>query len=201
MKFYMVTAFGVSTEYNQHSVENPSYGIGQGATDGPPGWTQISDVIIKSHNQTAYGSILQDPIKTIKVKRSIDMFVDDASLIVNATKPTLPAETIMEQTQNDISSWAKFLWISGGLLELTKTKYYMLIWKFNSIGAPSLWTEDEQPSNTLQVYDQQGQPATIERILQNKALTMLGVRKTGDLKESDELTHLLAKTEKFTQRT
>eukprot|EP00978_Attheya_sp_CCMP212_P008855 scaffold20822_cov52-Attheya_sp.AAC.1 len=92
-----------------------------------PGWSGISNIIIKSQNKKAHGSILADPAKTIKVKRSVDMFVDDSSLLVNGANPTLPAETIMEQTQNDISSWAKFLWISGGLLELTKTKYYMII--------------------------------------------------------------------------
>eukprot|EP00978_Attheya_sp_CCMP212_P034031 scaffold140589_cov66-Attheya_sp.AAC.2 len=136
MKFYMIIAFGVSTEYNQHSGEEPSYGCRQGATDGPPCWTLISNVIIKSHNKKAHGSILADPIKTIKVKRSVDMFVDNSSLIVNAANPTLTAETIMERTQNDITSWSKFLWISGGLLELTKTKYYMLIWRFSSRVVP-----------------------------------------------------------------
>jgi hypothetical protein len=89
MKFYMVTAFGVSEKYNQHSEETPSYGIGQGATDGPPGWTGISDIIIKSHNTKAHGSILEDPTKTIKVKRSVDMLVDDASLTVNDNDPQM----------------------------------------------------------------------------------------------------------------
>eukprot|EP00978_Attheya_sp_CCMP212_P000944 scaffold1999_cov36-Attheya_sp.AAC.3 len=84
MTFYMVTALGVSTEYNQHSEEQPSYGIGQGATgDGPPGCMAISDIIIKSHNQKAYiSSMLEDPSKSIKVERIVDMFVDDLSLTV-----------------------------------------------------------------------------------------------------------------------
>jgi hypothetical protein len=95
MKYYMVTAFGVSDECNQHSEEDPSYGIGQGATDGPPGWSGLSNIIIKSHNKKAHGSILTDPTKIIKVKRSVDMFVDDSSLIVNGANPTLPAKIII----------------------------------------------------------------------------------------------------------
>ena len=130
----MVTAFGVSEKYNQHSDETPSYGIGQGAKDGPPGWTGVSDIIIKSHNTKAHRSILEYPVKTIKVKRSADMFVNDASLTVNDSNPQMSAETIMEKTQNDISSWNKFLWISGGLLDLSKTKYYMLICQFTEQG-------------------------------------------------------------------
>eukprot|EP00978_Attheya_sp_CCMP212_P020591 scaffold59115_cov62-Attheya_sp.AAC.2 len=78
----MVTALGVSTEYNQHSEEQPSYGISQGATDGQPGWMAISDILIKSHKQKAYGSMLEDPSKSIRVERIVDMFVDDLSLTV-----------------------------------------------------------------------------------------------------------------------
>eukprot|EP00957_Ditylum_brightwellii_P123760 9434665-Ditylum_brightwellii.AAC.1 len=37
-KYYMNTAYGVSTETNQHNKESPVHGSGQGATDAPPGW-------------------------------------------------------------------------------------------------------------------------------------------------------------------
>eukprot|EP00978_Attheya_sp_CCMP212_P001949 scaffold4051_cov52-Attheya_sp.AAC.3 len=83
-----------------------------------------------------------------RVEWSVDMFVDDSSLTVNSMDPMLPTETIMEQTQNNASSWSKFLWISGGLFELTKTKYYMLIWQFSNLRTPYLCPEEEQPSNT-----------------------------------------------------
>jgi hypothetical protein len=122
----------------------------------------ISDIIIKSHNQKAYGRMLEDPSKSIRVERIVDMFVDDSSLTVNSTDPTLPAEIIMEQTQNDISRWSKFLWISGGLIELTKTKYYMRIWQFSNLGAPYICPEEEQPPNIVTIHKQQGNPATIK---------------------------------------
>ena len=126
------------------------------------------------------------------------MFVDDASLTVNDRNPQTSAETIMEKTQNNISSWNKFLWISGGLLELTKTKYYMLIWRFTQIGTPYLCPMEDLPTNTVTVLDQDGKPAIIERIPHDKGIRMLGVRKAGNLKESDEFEHLLEKTWKFT---
>ena len=84
----MVTTFRVSKDYDQHSAEHPRYDISQGAINGPPGWTQTSDVIIKLHNTKAYGSMLWDPTKKITVSQSVDMFVDDVSLIVNNTKST-----------------------------------------------------------------------------------------------------------------
>eukprot|EP00957_Ditylum_brightwellii_P086866 6611612-Ditylum_brightwellii.AAC.1 len=38
MKYYMNTAYGISTETNQHSNTSPVHGSGQGATNAPPGW-------------------------------------------------------------------------------------------------------------------------------------------------------------------
>eukprot|EP00957_Ditylum_brightwellii_P040572 3071072-Ditylum_brightwellii.AAC.1 len=37
MRYYMNTAYRVSTKTNQHSKESPVHGSGQGATDAPPG--------------------------------------------------------------------------------------------------------------------------------------------------------------------
>eukprot|EP00957_Ditylum_brightwellii_P150979 11496163-Ditylum_brightwellii.AAC.1 len=38
MKYYMTTAKGISEEFNAHTEEEPMYGLGQGATDGPAKW-------------------------------------------------------------------------------------------------------------------------------------------------------------------
>eukprot|EP00957_Ditylum_brightwellii_P152488 11607223-Ditylum_brightwellii.AAC.1 len=38
MRYYTNTAYGVSTETNQHSKTSPVHGSRQGATDAPPGW-------------------------------------------------------------------------------------------------------------------------------------------------------------------
>jgi hypothetical protein len=134
MQYYMITAHGVSEEYNKNTVATPLHGLGQGSTDGPSGWNFLSDKIIKAHNKRAKGSVLYDPTKQITVKRSADKFVDDASLINNDTEFNASPEIIMSYVQNDIQSWGTFLQISGGLLELTKTMYLMLIWKFQADG-------------------------------------------------------------------
>ena len=63
MEYFMVTAFGISTESNKHSEDTPSYGLGQGATDGGAGWTNVSNIVIKSHNKKAYGSTIADQQK------------------------------------------------------------------------------------------------------------------------------------------
>jgi hypothetical protein len=197
MNYHMVTAYGVSKESNQHSDNDPSYGMGQGAADGPGGWSLVSNVIVKSHNQKAYGSLITDPIKTIKVHRSADSFVDDTTLVVNAPRQNTSAKTIMSRVQHDLASWSKFLWISGGLLELSKTKYYILIWNFSPKGKPLLCEEKYLPQNTVSVHDQHGDLTKIERISETKGLKMLGVRIAGNLQYTTEYNHLHKKTKKF----
>eukprot|EP00978_Attheya_sp_CCMP212_P046669 scaffold404349_cov28-Attheya_sp.AAC.1 len=66
MRYHMVTAYGVSDEANQHTNEDPIHGLGQGSTDGPTGWNQVSNVMIKVHNKQANGSTIQDPTRSIK---------------------------------------------------------------------------------------------------------------------------------------
>eukprot|EP00978_Attheya_sp_CCMP212_P042039 scaffold249897_cov51-Attheya_sp.AAC.2 len=104
MRYHMDTAYGVSKESNRHSASDPSYGMGQGATDGPGGWSLVINVIVKSHNQKAYGSFIVDPIKSIKIRRRADSFIDDTSLVVNGPRLNSSAKTIMNRIQYDLSS-------------------------------------------------------------------------------------------------
>jgi hypothetical protein len=57
---------------------------------------------------------------------------------------------------------------------------------------------DKLPNNTVTVLDQEGQPATIKCIPHDKGIHMLGVRKAGNLTDTDESNHLLEKIAKFT---
>eukprot|EP00957_Ditylum_brightwellii_P138509 10557745-Ditylum_brightwellii.AAC.1 len=41
MKYYMTTAKGILEEYNAHTEEEPMFGLGQEATDGPAKWTLL----------------------------------------------------------------------------------------------------------------------------------------------------------------
>eukprot|EP00957_Ditylum_brightwellii_P079936 6079591-Ditylum_brightwellii.AAC.2 len=51
MQHHMLTAKGVSEEYNQHTREDPMYGFGQGATDAAAKWTLQDNIIAKAYNK------------------------------------------------------------------------------------------------------------------------------------------------------
>eukprot|EP00957_Ditylum_brightwellii_P002065 158647-Ditylum_brightwellii.AAC.1 len=46
MEFTMITNLGESTKSNTHTEQTPITGIGQGATDGPPGWTSYTNMLV-----------------------------------------------------------------------------------------------------------------------------------------------------------
>eukprot|EP00978_Attheya_sp_CCMP212_P018266 scaffold49701_cov71-Attheya_sp.AAC.1 len=106
--------------------------------------------MIKAHNKQANdGSTIQDPTRRIKVKRSTDMFVDDSTLVHNKRKFNASEEDIMNVVQQDLKSWSDLLWTTGGLLELTKSKYFMMIWQFDRTGKPSLKSTEDIVPNTV----------------------------------------------------
>eukprot|EP00957_Ditylum_brightwellii_P104027 7925483-Ditylum_brightwellii.AAC.3 len=76
------------------------FGIGQGSTDGPPGWALKSDLIFKVYHWMSKGRQMADPTSTIKVTCNADMFVDNATLLHNKQYNTL-ATQLMVRVQHD----------------------------------------------------------------------------------------------------
>eukprot|EP00957_Ditylum_brightwellii_P060707 4608948-Ditylum_brightwellii.AAC.1 len=58
-------AFGIAPIANYFGLFGPVYGIGQGATDSPPGWMCIVDVGLKFYEQLTKGCTMTDPTKSI----------------------------------------------------------------------------------------------------------------------------------------
>ena len=67
-------------------------------------------------------------------------FVDDTQGNVNdflaETQPT--PEELIKIMQYDAQLWSDLLWISGGLLELSKCSYHYIHFEFNESGQPQM---------------------------------------------------------------
>eukprot|EP00957_Ditylum_brightwellii_P081994 6234767-Ditylum_brightwellii.AAC.1 len=103
MRYHMNTAYGVSTETNQHSKNSPVHVSGQGATDAPPGWGFTSHICLVQYNKKTYRCKIYDPTETISQVRNADMFVDDMTAQHNGGKFNLDKTKLMEITQHDIN--------------------------------------------------------------------------------------------------
>eukprot|EP00957_Ditylum_brightwellii_P105604 8051498-Ditylum_brightwellii.AAC.1 len=65
MKYYMNTAYGISTKTNQHSKSSPVHGSGQGATDAPSGWGFTSNICLVQYEKKVHGCTICNPTETI----------------------------------------------------------------------------------------------------------------------------------------
>eukprot|EP00957_Ditylum_brightwellii_P002362 181156-Ditylum_brightwellii.AAC.1 len=83
MKYHMTTTKGILEEYKSHLQEEPMYGSGQGATDGPAKWTFKDNVIAKTYNKKATGCRMHDPTKSIMKKQNSVRFMDDVTKLHN----------------------------------------------------------------------------------------------------------------------
>jgi hypothetical protein len=200
LKYFIVTAFGISLLANQHSDLSQFLGPGQGATDAPFAWALISTYLICAYKKQAHGCTLKDPTGKITWKRAINMFVDD-SYLFHALLRFLGAIALMALIAHDISKWSKLLWTSGGAINFTKSFYTMVIWTFTADGIAKITLNDDLPANTVSINNPskptERQP--IKRKCVTTASKTLGVFKAADLSQTGEFKHLKQKAEKFTK--
>eukprot|EP00957_Ditylum_brightwellii_P185885 14151889-Ditylum_brightwellii.AAC.1 len=99
----MSTAYGLSEYTNWFDKIAPVFGIGQGASDGPPGWGAIVDIVLKVYAKLAK----RCTIKQIQhqgvdlLKTNADAFVDNATLLHNTHQLNANAQELMAQVQHD----------------------------------------------------------------------------------------------------
>eukprot|EP00957_Ditylum_brightwellii_P007966 603335-Ditylum_brightwellii.AAC.1 len=134
----MSTAYGLSEHTNWLDRIGPVFGIGQGASDGPPGWGAIINIVMKVYAKLAKGCKIKQiqPQGISSLKTNADAFVDDATLLHNTSKFNPSAQELLKQVQHDASIWSRLLWVTGGLLEFLKSSYFLMIWNFTEDGKP-----------------------------------------------------------------
>eukprot|EP00957_Ditylum_brightwellii_P047520 3609056-Ditylum_brightwellii.AAC.1 len=200
MKYHMTTTKGISEEYNSHSQEEPMYGSGQGATDGPVKWTLKDNGITKTYNKKAPDCRMHNPRKSIQKKQNSARFMDDATKLHNVERFDIKATKLMHQNQTDVNLHGRYLWVSGGHLELNKAIYDLLIWKFDKWGRPRLWSDNELPKSKVKVIEATGIKVQLQQADVNITKRMLGVWQAVALQMETEFNIQLGKPINFDVR-
>eukprot|EP00957_Ditylum_brightwellii_P124826 9514901-Ditylum_brightwellii.AAC.3 len=82
----------------------------------------------------------------------------------------------MDHIQHDAETWGRLLWALGGLLELSKSTYFLVIWSFTEVEKPQILTDQELPPNTVHVTDATNHSTALTRVSANDGIKMLGVK-------------------------
>jgi hypothetical protein len=135
------TGFGLSKDRHTFSNDSPIYGPGQGSRGGPGSCSTMTSILIDGMPKLCNGLHFTDPGQQLQYASSVNMFVDDASNCTNLFLDWLHepphVEDVVEMTRHDSQTWERFLWTSGGLLNLTKCAFYIIAWQFDTEGRAS----------------------------------------------------------------
>jgi ribonuclease HI len=142
-RYFIRTDMGLSTSSYTHSEEFPIYGTGQGSANSPMIWCFLSSILFQCYETKAHPAMYQNPDRTNQNKWYMIGFVDDTNGQVNQfiedERPDTLA-TMHHRTQENATTWARLLGVTGGALELQKCSYHVMSWKFTVQGAPVLAT-------------------------------------------------------------
>jgi hypothetical protein len=131
------------------------------------------------------------------------MFVDDASNSTNKFREWLqdPPDltTLVAMTRHDAQTLERFLWTSGGLLNLLKCAFYVIAWQFDAEGRahyvdkqhiPTLWlTSGNNPASE-----------SVTQLNHDETHAYLGNRLATDMQMKDALTALTKTASTFASR-
>lgn len=148
IKYYVRHRFGIGTTPNKHMAPNPVHGNGQGAADSGDKWGALSDAIIRAYCKNSSTAKRYGPISFIQITEKIKAFVDDTSIYIIVEDDD--GRTIEEHIQRSTQWWEKLINASGGQLEITKCKFSLMKWDFDSEGRASLQTSNNIP---IQIQD------------------------------------------------
>lgn len=126
MEYTITTAYGPNTRVNYDGLIAVVFGIGQGSTNGPSGWTCISDPILKTYHRRCSWCSLRDPTNSIKIQANANKFIDNNTLAHNNINKETNPEEFMVQIQNDAETWGRLLSSIGGQLEFSKSLYSLI---------------------------------------------------------------------------
>jgi len=121
--YHVKHANGVSTEYNQHSDNDPWYGAGQGAGDACPRWIVQANSLMIAYNTKAHPWYLKSPNESERIQQGLDMFVDDTDLVAVASH-TQSLQTPITTVQHNLNLWNSLLQASGGELNPSKCVWF-----------------------------------------------------------------------------
>eukprot|EP00957_Ditylum_brightwellii_P182123 13876239-Ditylum_brightwellii.AAC.1 len=120
------------------------------------------------------------------------MFIDDKNLMYNGKRPDSSAHELMMYVTHDVSLWDRYIWITGDLVECLKTKYSIMVWKFENTGAPMITPGNDLPENTVSIHRPE-YSTTVKRTDPNRADKLIGVHTAATQQNNTEFQYLLKK--------
>ena len=130
LKHHVRTAFGEkSSGYGALGI--PLHGVGQGNGAGPAIWLAITIPLISMLRQAGFGMEVITPLTDEDNTISCFVYVDDVDSIHAPIQPSITPQEIAADMQRMLDTWSGGLYATGGMIEPTKSYWYLIDFKWN----------------------------------------------------------------------
>eukprot|EP00957_Ditylum_brightwellii_P011620 878112-Ditylum_brightwellii.AAC.1 len=92
----------------------------------------------------------------------------------------------MEIVKYNTTLCGRYLWVSGGWLEYSKTKYGLLVWEFEQNGKPKIKKENNLPDNNIKIEGADGSQTKLKLFSPEEGIRMLGARHALNMQQETE---------------
>jgi hypothetical protein len=200
MKYYMKTAYGTSSEYFCNTILRNVLGMLQGSTEVCPIWSLNSSVQLDVLHQEHPPAKFPSPRPEVHTERNGEAFVNDTMLWDTDEVATL--EEVAAQMQNKAQTWEQLCNALGGALNLSKTFFYAVGWKFLKNAQPIMRKNADDPDITIKLTqgDDHMMAIPIKHVKTTKGKRTLGVCLTPDGRDTTEYQYCLQEAIKLQPR-
>ena len=159
-------------------IQGKTGGIGQGGGAGPLAWIAVIDVMLEAYRKICPGAEALDPLQLYTICYWLISYVDDNTIVTGFGNETSKNE-ILTTIRSNLGSWRRLLQLTGGDIDVVKSKWCVMKWKFSSDwGIPTIETKEEFPGEVSMKETVNGieNVQRLERLEPSEAERVLGVR-------------------------
>ena len=173
------TKFGISEKSFAMEENELLHGIGQGNGAGPALWLSHLIVMFDTIQKYCKGWIFSSPNQEVTFESPGVGYVDDVTLgTCNKNEDETP-QSLIQRINNIAAFWEKLLHTNGGMLELKKCFWVLIIWKWID-GVPKMSTVRDTPATLDLIQSQTKENITVDRKEASEAPKVLGCHMSAD---------------------
>ncbi len=200
MKYYVKTVYGTSSEYFCNTILRNVFGMLQGSTEVCTILSLNPSIQLGVLDQEHPPARFPSPRPEVHTECNGEAFVDNTTLWDTDEVATL--EEVAARMQNKAQTWESLCNALGGALNLSKTFFYAVSWKFWKNGQPIMRKNADDPDITIKLTqgDDHMMAIPIKHVETTKGKQTLGVRLTPDGSDTTEYQYRLQEAIKLRPR-